>query len=202
MARLALLHSCFFSYSIRAFATPNAAASRTVKESRYCKRLCSKRSQLHQQPSIRERPHADEAFTWMNTSVGALLNEPVRSLGKADLRNAHRVWRPACNGQEEEFEQAHCRANVEGGNKSHGNDGRNNRQHTHNRSRFPRPTSAGNGRCSVALPVSSLPKRLSIPRQCRGRGGCSPGCAVVRLQAPKRIQGAGTDIDLAVSNRD
>ena len=37
------------------------------------------RSQLHQQPSIRERPHADEAFTLMNTSVGALLNELVRS---------------------------------------------------------------------------------------------------------------------------
>jgi hypothetical protein len=28
------------------------------------------------------------------------------------------------------------------------------------------------------------------------------GCAVVRLQAPKQIQGAGTDIDLAVGNRD
>jgi hypothetical protein len=85
------------------------------------------RSQLHQQPSIRERPHADEAFTLMNTSVGALLNELVRSLGKADLRNAHQVWRPACNGQEEEFELAHCRVNVEGGNKSHGNDGSNKR---------------------------------------------------------------------------
>jgi hypothetical protein len=58
------------------------------------------------------------------------------------------------------------------------------------------------GRCSVAFPVSFLPKRFSIPRQCRRRGGCSPGCAVVRLQAPKQVQGAGTDIDLAVGNRD
>src|SRR5580692_10108472 len=92
-----------------------------------------------------ERPHADEAFTLMNTSVGALLNELVRSLGKADLRNAHQVWRPACNGQEEEFELAHCRVNVEGRNKTHGNDDSNNRQHTHNWSRFPRQTRAGNG---------------------------------------------------------
>jgi hypothetical protein len=132
MARLALLHSCFFSYSIRAFAIPNAAASTGVKESRYCKRLCSRRSQLHQQPSIRERPHADEAFTLMNTSVGALLDELVRSLEKADLRNSHQVWRPACNGQEQEFELAHCRVNAKGGNKSHGNDGSDDRQHTHN----------------------------------------------------------------------
>ena len=96
------------------------------------KRSRSRRSQLHQQSSIRERPHADEAFTLMNTSDGALLNELVRSLGKAGLRNAHQVWRPACNGREEEFELAHCRVNVEGGNKSHGNDGSDNRQHTHN----------------------------------------------------------------------
>src|ERR1700683_4829818 len=79
---------------MRAFAMPNAAASRTVKESRYCKRLCSRRSQLHQQPSIRERPHADEAFTLVNTSVGALLNELVRSLGRADLRNAIKFGDP------------------------------------------------------------------------------------------------------------
>src|SRR6202161_3079443 len=125
---------CFLGSNCRRMSHHTACitASRTVKESRYCKRLCSRRSELHQQPSIRERPHADEAFTLMNTSVGALLNELVRSLGKADLRNAHQIWRPACNGQEEESELAHCRVNVEGGNKSHGNDGSDNRQHTHN----------------------------------------------------------------------
>src|ERR1700719_4386242 len=117
---------------MRAFAIPNTAVSGTVLGSGYFKRSRSIRSRLHQQPSIRERPHADEAFTLMNTSVGALLNELVRSLGKADLRNAHQVWRPACNRQEEEFELAHCRVNVEGGNKGHGNDGSNNRQQTHN----------------------------------------------------------------------
>jgi hypothetical protein len=38
--------------------------SGTVQGSGYCKRSCSKRSQLHQHSSICERQHVDEASPW------------------------------------------------------------------------------------------------------------------------------------------
>ena len=53
----------------------------------------------------------------MNTSVGAQLSEPSEHKEKEVFLNARQVWRPACNGQDAEFELAHCRVNVESGNK-------------------------------------------------------------------------------------
>jgi hypothetical protein len=57
------------------------------------------------------------SVAWVNTSVGALLNEPSEHKEKEVFLNARQVWRPACNRQEAEFELAHCRVNVESGNK-------------------------------------------------------------------------------------
>ena len=56
------------------------------------------------------------SVAWVNTSAGFLLSEPLRSRGNVESLNAFQVWRPACNGQEAEFELAHCRVNVESGN--------------------------------------------------------------------------------------
>ena len=73
-------------------------------------------------------PTCRQSVSLVNTSVGALWNDCSDHEGKVDWRNTCQVWRPACNGLEAEFELAHCRVNLGGGNHSHGNDGSNNRR--------------------------------------------------------------------------
>src|ERR1700757_204361 len=103
--------ACFTA--IRASAIPNTAVSRNRP-----------RIWVLQEVVFRSRTTPSAFFdwrtstsrrsvAWVNTSVGFLLSEPLRSRGKVESLNAFQVWRFACNGQKAKFELAHCRVNVE-----------------------------------------------------------------------------------------